>query len=127
MMNTRPPSVSGIQPPSNIFRRFAEKKARSTANRIGTSKPGGQGNRKRHHAPIDEWYVDLSVFFCGSLTDPHSWKPAKLHGLPRHGERTGNDGLAGDDGGEGCKRNQRINRPVGRQFEKWVCLQVGSF
>jgi hypothetical protein len=34
MMNTRAPNVSGIQPPSNIFRKFAEKKARSTANKI---------------------------------------------------------------------------------------------
>ncbi len=54
--------------------------------------------------------------------DVEARQPAKLHGLARHRKRAGDDGLAGDDGGDGGKAHQWIDRPGRGQLKERIAV-----
>ena len=90
---------------------------------LGTAEADGQGKRGQHHRPVHEGHVDLAVLVCRGLVDVHAGEPAELHRLPGQRKRAGDDGLAGDDGGQGRQYHQRNDGPLRRQLEERIAVE----
>ncbi len=63
--------------------------------------------------PIDERYVDLSGIPYAGVQDVQPRQVAQLDHLLGHAERSGDQGLGGDDGGHGGHDHERDEGPVG--------------
>jgi hypothetical protein len=65
------------------------------------AKPEGENEGQAHEDPVDEPDVDLAIALGRRLHDMQPRAQSELNRLPRHRERTADDGLAGNDRGDG--------------------------
>jgi hypothetical protein len=75
-------------------------------------------------APVDRGHVDLALV-VRSVVDAQARQEAELDGLAGHRERARDDGLRGDDRGDGRQQHHRQPAPLGDQQEERVGDRVG--
>ena len=77
-----------------------------------------QADRAEHQHPVDDRDVDLAGLLVRSAFDAHPRQVVQLNRLHRRGESARDQGLRGDDGGEGGDHDQRDLGPGRRHVEE---------